>query len=757
MNLIKHAGLILAIIFSTMSIKAQGIVGDWKGTLSVQGMEIELIFHVTEENGQLAATMDVPVQGAVGLAVDKIELNGNSVTMGVSAAQIIYEGVLSDGTITGFYKQAGMSLDLILNKFESKLPGKPELVSTDEELKSLIAFDKSDAKYSVADYFARPNASSFQLSPNGKYMSYMEKEGLKNHVYIKDLATEEVVRVIEEKDEPIKGYGWVNDERLYYLMDIGGNENYHIYATDIDGSNVKDLTPFDGVKASIETLLKEQKDYIIITMNKDNPQIFEPYKLNIVTGDLEKLYENSDPLNSIQGYNFDKEGVLRGYVKLVNGVEMEYYYKNSATNEFELKLKTNWDDAFGVISFNYNSPDPDDAYIVTNLESDKARIVLYDLKNLKEIKELFHNENYDVSNMGLSRKRNYEIDYFSYEGEKIEIIPVSNLYKEIDKGVKSKFPGKIYRVVDFDDDETKFLIIVQSDKLYGTYYEYDVKSKEFTLLYDLMPQLKEEDMAEMRPITFKSRDGLIIHGYITLPKASLAGEKVPLIVNPHGGPQGVRDSWGFNPETQLFASRGYATLQVNFRISGGYGKEFLRAGFKEIGRKVMEDVEDGVYYAISQSWVDKDKIAIYGGSHGGYATLMGLVKTPELYTCGVDYVGVSNIETLLSSIPEYWKPYLDMLKEVWYDIDDPEELAISREVSPLYKSDKIVKPVYVVQGANDPRVNINESDQIVTALRAKGLDIPYMVKYNEGHGFYREENRMDFYSTMLGFLAKYLK
>ena len=640
---------------------------------------------------------------------------------------------------------------------EGVLPGNPALVSSDEELKALISFDKGEYTYSVGDYFARPNASSFRLSPNGKYLSYMEKEGLKNHVYIKEIASGEVTRAIEEKEEPIKGYGWINDGRLFYMMDNGGNENYHIYAADIDGGNALDLTPFASVRAGIISLLKEQKDYIIISMNKDNPQIFEPYKLNVITGDLVKLYENSDPANPIQGYDFDKEGDLRGYTRMVNGVEMEFYYKEHETGAFELKKKMNWDDSFGIIAFNYNSPDPDDAFVISNIDGDKTSVLLYDLKSNRVIKEIFSQPQYDVSDMGLSRKRNYEIDYFSFEGEKTVIVPVSDLYKEIDAGVKQHFPGKIYGVADYDDEENTFLIILQSDKLYGTYYEYNVKTGEFKLLYDLMPQLKEEEMAEMRPITFKSRDGLTLHGYITLPKEALHGQKVPLVVNPHGGPQGVRDSWGFNPETQLFASRGYASLQVNFRISGGYGKEFLRAGFKQIGRKVMDDVEDGVRYAIAQGWADEDKIAIYGGSHGGYATLMGLVKTPELYICGVDYVGISNIETFFASFPEYWKPLTEMAKQIWYDLDDPAEKKIAREVSPLYQIDKIVKPVFVVQGANDPRVNINESDQIVTALREKGLYIPYMVKYNEGHGFYREENRMDFYSSMLGFLAKYLK
>lgn len=740
-----------------MSLNAQTIRGDWKGTLSVQGVDLELIFHLSGEEGNFSGTMDVPMQGAAGIPVDRVELSGNQVKLGVSAAQIVYNGELNGDSITGNYEQAGMTLPLTLKRFESKLPGNPDLVTSEEELRKLVEFDKGDYKYSVADYFARPNASAFQLSPNGKYLSYKEKDGLKNHVYIKELSSGKVTRVIEEKEEPIKGYGWINDDRLYYVMDNAGDENYHIYATDIDGENQRDLTPFEGAKASILSLLKEQKDYIIILLNKDNPQVFEPYKLNVVTGELQKLYENSDPANPIQGYDFDKEGNLRAFTKLVNGVEMELYYKNSVTGEFELKKKMNWDDSFGIIAFNYNTSDPDDAYVVTNLDGDKARIVLYDFKNDREIKEVFSHPDYDVSDMGISRKRNWEIDYFGYEGEKSEIIPVSDLYKEIDAGVKKNFPGKMWGVADYDDNENTFLIILQSDKLYGKYYEYNVKTKQFSLLYDLMPQLKEEDMAEMRPITFKSRDGLTIHGYITLPKAALEGKKVPMVVNPHGGPQGIRDSWGFNPETQLFASRGYATLQVNFRISGGYGKEFLRAGFKQIGRKVMDDVEDGVQYAIAQGWVDENKIAIYGGSHGGYATLMGLVKTPDLYVCGVDYVGVSNIETFFTSFPEYWKPLTEMVKQIWYDLDNPEERAIAREVSPVYQIDKIIKPVYVVQGANDPRVNINESDQIVTALRAKGLDVPYMVKYNEGHGFYREENRMDFYSTMLGFLAKYLK
>ena len=456
------------------------------------------------------------------------------------------------------------------------------------------------------------------------------------------------------------------------------------------------------------------------------------------------------------GYDFDRTGQLRAYVTLRNGTMANIYYKDLATGKFNKIVEVDQakNEDFSIVAFNYASSNPNEAYVVSNLDSDKARLVLYDLQKNRIVREVFSHPTYDVSGMRLSKKRGYEVDYYSYEGDRQTIVPISDTYKHWYQLMQQHFGDKIFNVVDYDDDETKLLMMATSDKFYGAYYEFDVKTQKIKMLYELMPQLREDDMAEMRPISFKSRDGHTIHGYITLPKAALEGKRVPMVVNPHGGPQGVRDSWGFNPETQLFASRGYATLQVNFRISGGYGKEFMRMGFKQIGRKVMDDVEDGVRYAIEQGWADPSKIAIYGASHGGYATLMGLVKTPDLYCCGIDYVGVSNIFTFMNTIPEYWKPYLTMLKEIWYDLDNPEEAAIAREVSPVSQIDKICKPLFVVQGANDPRVNINESDQIVETLRAKGFDVPYMVKYNEGHGFYREENNLALYRYMLGFLAQ---
>lgn len=638
-----------------------------------------------------------------------------------------------------------------------KLPGDLTLPSSKENLEKLVSYDKGDFKYKVEDYFARPNASQFQFSPDGLYLSYQEKDSeKKNHVYVKELKTGKITKAIVEKEDLIGSYGWLNNKRLFFTQDKGGDENHHIYAVDLNGKNQRDLTPFDDVTLNYVALIKDT-EFLIVTLNKNNKQIFEPYKIDYNTGKMTQLYKNKDLKNPIDSYIFDKKGFLRAYTILENGLTTKTYYKNLQTNKFNLLKTIDWKNKFDIIDFNDNSKNTDEAYVLTNLGSDKSRIVLYDLKKNTIIKEVYSNPVYDVNSIKLARKnRNYELDYISYIGVKEETNPVSKFYKEVYHKLTAEFKDKQFTIISSDDNENKLLILVSSDKLYGTFYEYDTKSKQIKLLYDLMPQLKEEDMADMKPIEFKSRDGLTIHGYITLPKNTAKDKKVPLIVNPHGGPQSSRDDWGFNPEDQLFASRGYATLHVNFRISGGYGKEFATSGYKQIGRKIMDDIEDGVQYAIAQGWIDKDKIAIYGGSHGGYATLMGLVKTPDLYTCGVDYVGVSNIFTFFESFPEYWKPYKEMVKEIWYDLDNPEEAKIAKEVSPVFQIDKIKKPLFVVQGANDPRVNINESDQIVKNLRIKGFEIPYLVKYDEGHGFQKETNRIELYKYMLGFFAQNL-
>jgi len=644
------------------------------------------------------------------------------------------------------------------NAQKEELPGNTELPSSTEELKKLASLENGNYEYSVRDYFKKPEKSNFQFSPDGKYVSYRERDkNGKSHVYVKNTETEEVTMAIGEKDDLIRGYGWANEGRLVYLKDKGGDENYHIYAANTDGSNSKDLTPYDGVKANFLELLKDQKDYIIVSMNKNNAQIFEPFKLNIVTGDTELLYKNEDVNNPISGYTFDKDGNLRAFSQQQNGTEYVLNYKTDEKTGFQQVVKTGWQDNFYIMGFNYSSGNQHEAYVMSNLNNNTDEIVLYDFAQNKEIEKVYSDKTFDMGGMSRSRKRGYELDYFYLNGEKSSTIPVSDYAKKLHAKFQKQFGGKEFSISSTTDNEDKYLLYVNSDKLYGKYFVYDVKSDTFKEIIDLMPQLNEADMAEMRPIKFKSRDGLTIYGYLTVPKEAEKGKKVPLIVNPHGGPYGPRDSWGFNPETQLFASRGYATLQVNYRGSGGYGKEFYLAGNKQIGRKMLNDLEDGVAYVKSLDMIDDNRIAVYGASYGGLATLGSLVKTPDLYKCGVDYVGVSNLYTFFKSFPPYWKPYLGQVYEQWYDENDPEDQKIMTEVSPALNVDKMTKPLFVVQGANDPRVNIDESDQVVKNLRDRGFDVPYMVKYDEGHGFGKEENRIELYESMMGFFARHLK
>ncbi len=748
---------LFALIVSVGSF-AQNISGSWSGTLSVQGQKIPLVFDVKNDNSVLSSTMDSPSQGAFGIPMDNTTFENNQLTIVFVQGGIKYVGVLENENVNGTFYQGGMELPLTLAQTKKIKPGDISLPSTKAALDKLAAFDNGTYKYSAEDYFENPATSSFQFSPKGNYFSYREKdENGKNHVYVKNTLTNEVKLAIEEGEELIRNYGWANDNRLVYVKDNGGNENYQLFAANLDGSNSKALTPFDDVQVNFSNLLKDQPDHVIILMNKDNKQIFEPYKINIVTGEFEKLFDNEDASSPISGYEFDKDGNLRGYTKQQNGVEYVLYYRTEPNGTFNEVVTTNWKDSFSVVAFNYNTPYKHDAYVLTNLESNTNELVLYDLAKKQIIEKVYSNATFDVGGLSTSRNRDYEVDYYYYTGQKTQIVPVSKYYKKLDKKFRKQFGDKEFSIVDQTDNEDKYLIILQSDKLYGTYYTYDVKADEFIKLLDLMPQLHEEDMAEMRPIDFMSRDGLKIYGYITIPNNIKKGEKVPLIVNPHGGPYGIRDYWGFNPETQLFASRGYATLQVNYRGSGGYGKDFFLKGNNQIGRKMLNDLEDAVAYAKTLDIIDDSKVAIYGASYGGLATLGSLVKTTDLYTCGVDYVGVSNLFTFFESFPEYWKPYLAQVKEQWYDFDDKEDQKIMTAVSPALHVDKISKPLFVIQGANDPRVNIDESDQVVKNMRARNIDVPYMVKYDEGHGFAHEENRVELYKVMLGFFAQHLK
>ena len=288
----------------------------------------------------------------------------------------------------------------------------------------------------------------------------------------------------------------------------------------------------------------------------------------------------------------------------------------------------------------------------------------------------------------------------------------------------------------------------------GNYYLYDYTQNQLDLITEVSDWLKESDLATMKPVQYQSRDGLTIHGYLTLPQG-VETQNLPVVINPHGGPW-HRDVWTFNPEVQFLANRGYAVLQMNFRGSTGFGRAFWEASFKQWGLAMQDDVSDGVNWLINEGIANPERIAIYGGSYGGYCTLAGIAFTPELYACAIDYVGVSNLFTFMETIPPYWEIYLKMLHEMVGDPADPVDKARMRATSPVFHVDKIKAPLLIAQGAKDPRVNQDESDQVVAALKKKGVDVEYILKENEGHGFYNQENRFEFYAAMESFLAKHL-
>ncbi|MCX6088859.1 MAG: prolyl oligopeptidase family serine peptidase, partial [Candidatus Atribacteria bacterium] len=324
--------------------------------------------------------------------------------------------------------------------------------------------------------------------------------------------------------------------------------------------------------------------------------------------------------------------------------------------------------------------------------------------------------------------------------------------KTLQDDLERRLPGYEVSVTNMSRDETRVLLRTSGDKSRGSYFFYDRRRDYFNKIVDISPWIREELMAEMLPVSYPSRDGFTIQGYLTLPKGK-EPNLLPIVIHPHGGPW-ARDVWGFNPEVQFLVNRGYAVLQMNFRGSVGYGRGFWEAGFKEWGRKMQDDISDGVKWLTEKGMADPGRVGIYGGSYGGYAVLAGLTFTPELYTAGIDYVGVSNIFTLLETIPPYWEQGRQMLYTM---IGDPvKDKELLERVSPVFHAERIQAPLFVAQGVNDPRVKKAESDQIVEALQKRGIEVQYLVKDNEGHGFHNEENRFDFYRAMEKFLAQHL-
>jgi len=596
----------------------------------------------------------------------------------------------------------------------------------------------------MKDFFRNPEVVSFRLSPDGLYLAFLKPWQARLNVHVQKIGEDEVKRITSATERDVAGYFWASNSRIAYVQDTGGDENFRLYAVDVDGSGEEDLTPFEKVRVELIDDLKDDDQHVLIGMNKRDARVFDAYRVNVLTGEMEMIAENP---GNIIGWLTDHDGKLRVAVTS-DGVNQSLLYRDSEKDAFDVLQTTSFKETLAPLFFTFDNKN---LYVASNIGRDKAAFYEYDVKARKQVVLIYENPEVDVENLLKSDKRRI-ITGLTFYTDKRHYHFLDDERAALQKDMEARLPGYEVSLTGTSRDETKALVYAANDRTLGAYYFHDRTSGEFRKLADVGPWLVETELAEMKPVTYKTRDGLTIHGYLTLPPG-LEARKLPVVVNPHGGPW-ARDVWGYNPEVQFLANRGYAVLQVNFRTSTGYGREFWEAGFKQWGLKIQDDITDGVQWLIDQGIADPKRIGIYGGSFGGYATLAGLAFTPDLYACGVDYVGVSNLFTLIKTIPPYWEPMRQMFYEMMGDPEKDKDLY--ERVSPVFHADKIKVPVLVAQGANDPRVNKAESDQIVEALRKRGIEVVYMVKDNEGHGFHNEENRFDFYRAMEEFLGRHL-
>lgn len=601
----------------------------------------------------------------------------------------------------------------------------------------------------LEDFFRNSERSSYEISPTGEYFSYMAPYESRSNIFIQKVGEQNAVRITSETERDIAGYAWINDNRLVFLKDTNGDENFQLYGVNLDGADLKVYTPA-GTRVGIIDMLEDQPDFIIISSNQRNPEFFDPYRLNLVTGEMTMLAENP---GYIQGWQTDHDGKLRVAYAL-DGVNTTILYRDTEEEEFRPVHTSNFKER---LSFNVFTADNKEVYASSNIGRDKTALVRMNPATCEEIEELYTNDKYDLGGVNWSDKEKKLLSV-AYVGHKNTVRHYfDDEYKAKREKLEKHFKDAAnIGIASQNRNEDIWIVYEGSDKSRGAYFVYDTNTDKLEKIADVAPWINADEMADVFPVTYTSRDGLTIEGYLTLP-AGLTPQKaknLPVIINPHGGPW-ARDYWGYNPEVQFFANRGYGVLQMNFRGSTGFGRNFWELSFKQWGQTMQDDITDGVQWLVDQGIADPKKVAIYGASYGGYATLMGVVKTPDLYACAVDYVGVSNLFTFMETIPPYWKPMLDMMYE---QVGDPQtDSLMMAQNSPALQADKITAPLFVVQGAHDPRVNKDESDQMVEALRKRGVDVKYMVKYNEGHGFHLEENQFELYREMEKFFAEHLK
>ncbi len=603
--------------------------------------------------------------------------------------------------------------------------------------------------------FNDPDRAEVRLSNDGRYISFLAPfEGVLNIWVAERDNLQDAVPVTKDKGRGIRSYTWAWDNKhLLYTQDCKGNENWVVYALNIESRIAKPLTPEQDVHANIDKISRHIPDEIILSLNERRPEFHDLYRLNILTGERTLLFQNDEYAGIITDDRYNIRFALK---VLSDGGVSFLQHVGDAWEEF---ITVNAEDAnnTNIVEFDASGKI---LYILDSRHADTTELVLYNLET-GERNVVYQDMQADVSGVMLhpihktlqAVTATYDRKRWTFFEDKI---------RQDMEHLRSLKDAEV-EIVSRTQDDQLWIVAYLSDDAPVQYYLFDRRNLQMDYLFCNRMALEGIPLSKMQSVVIKSRDGLTIVGYLTLPLAAdpqQTGKPIqplPMILCVHGGPQ-ARDYWGFNPLHQWFANRGYAVLNVNYRGSTGFGKSFIKAGNGEWAAKMHDDLLDTVQWAVDNEIAAKDKICIYGGSYGGYAALVGLTFTPEVFACGVDIVGPSSLETLVNSIPPYWKPLLDRLRiMIGADPETPEGKLFLKARSPLTHADQIIRPLLIGHGANDPRVKLAEAEQIVAKLQEKNIPVTYVVYPDEGHGFQRPENRLSFHAVTEMFLAEVLQ
>lgn len=594
--------------------------------------------------------------------------------------------------------------------------------------------------------FGNPQRVQPRISPDGRYLSYLAPhEGVMN-IWIRSVGARDDRVVTSDRKRGIRGYAWAWDNRhLLYIQDRDGDENWHIYSVDLkeEGSAARDLTPFEGVQARFVGTSKKIPDKILVGLNKENPKAHDVYVLDLDSGEL--TLDTKNPGKIISWTPNDRLEVLAGTIINRDG-GATIQIRDDTQAEWKPFITHGPDDTASIEAF---SDCGKYAYVQHNMGTDKSCLYKKDLKTGAE-ELLFKPERADIGRVFR--------DQDTYEPLAVSTNYLRSEWHILDDSIEADFDALHavregdFSVINRDGSGGTWLVAYMTDDGPTYYYAYDRETRKASFLFTHRPELIGLELAKMKPMKIRSRDGLEMVCYLTLPP-DREPRNLPMVLFVHGGPWS-RDAWGFNPYHQWLADRGYAVLSVNFRGSSGFGKAFLNAGNRQWAAKMHDDLIDAKNWAVDEGYADKDRVAIMGGSYGGYAVLVAATFTPDAFCCGVDIFGPSNVLTLVHSIPPYWTPLINLFKHRVGDWEeDPEYF---EEISPLFKVDRIKMPLLIGQGRNDARVKVDEALRIVEAARKNNKEVIYIEFPDEGHGFVRPENNNAFLAAVEKFLAAHL-